>query len=164
MNLRQKGEHFSKQIIMQAVAEVKSGLSRKEVCAKFGMSYQSLCLWLKRYGGQEFLESVRSKVNSHERRLIVSNVEHGRMSIVEASTSYKVSKDTIRKWLRANKNSNNVDIDSNPSLMPTLNDRTKELQHALHEANLKILALETLIDVAEKQLNIGIRKKPGAKQ
>ena len=38
------------------------------------------------------------------------------------------------------------------------------LQKALQEAELKIKALNTLIDVAEEQLKIEIRKKSGAKQ
>lgn len=44
-------------------------------------------------------------------------------------------------------------------------DLEKEaLQKALQEAELKIKALNTLIDVAEEQLKIEIRKKSGAKQ
>jgi transposase len=39
-----------------------------------------------------------------------------------------------------------------------------KLQKALEEAELKIKALNTLIDVAEEQLKIDIRKKSGAKQ
>ena len=42
--------------------------------------------------------------------------------------------------------------------------RKEALQKALKEAELKITALNTLIDVAEEQLKIDIRKKPGAKQ
>lgn len=38
------------------------------------------------------------------------------------------------------------------------------LQQALADAQFKIAALNTLIDVAEEQLKINIRKKPGAKQ
>ena len=41
---------------------------------------------------------------------------------------------------------------------------SEDLEQALRQANLKILALETLIDIAEEQLKIKIRKKPGAKQ
>ena len=38
------------------------------------------------------------------------------------------------------------------------------LKKALEEAELKIKALNTLIDVAEDQFNISIRKNPGARQ
>ena len=42
--------------------------------------------------------------------------------------------------------------------------QTAALQKALQEAELKIKALNTLIDVAEEQLKIDIRKKSGARQ
>ena len=44
------------------------------------------------------------------------------------------------------------------------NDDVKALQKALEMANLKIKALDTMIDIAEEQLKIDIRKKSGAKQ
>jgi hypothetical protein len=48
--------------------------------------------------------------------------------------------------------------------VPAEKDEIKRLQEQLAYANLRIAALNTLIDVAEEQLNINIRKKPGAKQ
>lgn len=45
-----------------------------------------------------------------------------------------------------------------------LQKRNKDLEKALKEANLMILALNTMIDHAEKNLNIPIRKKRGTKQ
>ena len=42
--------------------------------------------------------------------------------------------------------------------------KAEALQKALEEAELKIKALNTLIDVAEEQLKIDIRKKSGARQ
>ena len=49
---------------------------------------------------------------------------------------------------------------SSQDLQPT----NEALKKQLEEAQLKIAALNTLIDVAEEQLKINIRKKPGAKQ
>jgi hypothetical protein len=49
-------------------------------------------------------------------------------------------------------------------LSPKEDPEKKALQKALEEAQLKIKALNTLIDVAEDQFKIPIRKKPGAKQ
>jgi hypothetical protein len=40
----------------------------------------------------------------------------------------------------------------------------KELEKQLEHSQMKNIALETLIDVAEEQLKITIRKKAGAKQ
>ena len=45
-----------------------------------------------------------------------------------------------------------------------LKQRNVELAQALQEANLLILALNTMIEVAEKELNVPIRKKSGTKQ
>ena len=45
-----------------------------------------------------------------------------------------------------------------------LKKENEELKKALELAMLKVAALETLVDVAEEQFNIQIRKKPGAKQ
>lgn len=45
-----------------------------------------------------------------------------------------------------------------------LEKENEELKKALELAMLKVSALETLVDVAEDQFNIQIRKKPGAKQ
>lgn len=42
--------------------------------------------------------------------------------------------------------------------------KIRELERALATAKLKVAALETVIDVAEKQLKIKIRKKAGTKQ
>jgi hypothetical protein len=45
-----------------------------------------------------------------------------------------------------------------------LQKRLKLLEKQLQEATIKNIALETLVDVAEQEFNIPIRKKPGAKQ
>lgn len=45
-----------------------------------------------------------------------------------------------------------------------LQQRIKELERNVKEANLMILALDTMIKVAEKELKIPIRKKRGTKQ
>lgn len=46
----------------------------------------------------------------------------------------------------------------------SLESRIRELEKALAYSKLEILAMNTLIDIAEKQEGIRIRKKPGAKQ
>jgi hypothetical protein len=45
-----------------------------------------------------------------------------------------------------------------------LQKKLKEMEKQLEHAQMKNIALETLIDVAEEKLKISIRKKPGAKQ
>jgi transposase len=45
-----------------------------------------------------------------------------------------------------------------------LEEKVKELEAALKYEKLRSLALDTMIDIAEKNLKISIRKKPGTKQ
>lgn len=42
--------------------------------------------------------------------------------------------------------------------------RVKDLEKELAQANLKIAALEIMIEIAEKELGVDIKKKPGTKQ
>ena len=161
MELKRNKKHFSKQLIDKAVSEVESGLTRVEVCQKYGMSYVTLGVWLKLYASKEFLENGRVKITAHQKRLVIHEIRQGRMSFAEANLSYKIKVNTLQRWIRES----NADIDSNESMIPLLKDPIPDdLQRALHNANLKVLALETMIDVAEEQLKINIRKKPGAKQ
>lgn len=46
----------------------------------------------------------------------------------------------------------------------TLQQRNDELEQALQQANFLILALHTMIEVAEQELQLPIRKKSGTKQ
>lgn len=80
------------------------------------------------------------------------------------------SEKLIRKWVTSFKEEN-VEISvSNPTDMA--NKKTdqsesaeiKALRKELEFANMKIKALDTMIDIAEDQLKVDIRKKSGAKQ
>jgi len=68
------------------------------------------------------------------------------------------------KWYKANYNEElSVSNSSPPSgSSPPLD--TKNLEQELANANLKIAALEIMIEIAEKDLGIDIRKKRGTKQ
>ena len=93
------------------------------------------------------------------------------MSISEAVILYNISsRSTIRNWIKAFSDENIEISISNPIEMPkksmsqTESTEVKALKKALDEAKLKIRALDTMIDIAEEQLKIDIRKKSGARQ
>lgn len=98
------------------------------------------------------------------------SVEQGRMTIKEAQVAYNLKTEkTVRDWLLRHKGEKvDICIETLPemakqkvSMQPP---GTEALEKALQEAELKIKALNTMIDVAEEQLKIDIRKKSGAKQ
>ena len=78
---------------------------------------------------------------------------------------------TVNNWINSYKKKIEMGLITLPPMSEkqqndplALRQRNKELEKALKEANLMILALNTMIDHAEKNLNIPIRKKRGTKQ
>jgi transposase len=93
------------------------------------------------------------------------------MSIKEAQVSFGISNvAVVREWVRTFKKENSdlsFNNSSQPMAKPSNKKETEEvevLKRALAEAELKVKALDTLIDIAEEQLKIDIRKKSGARQ
>ena len=157
------GYRFSKQTILSIVEEIENGLSRSDACRKYGMNYCTACTWVKRYGSSDKLIQ-RSQFREQERREIARTIMQGRMSVKEAQIAFKVSyPDTIRKWIRK-LIAENVEVSSAGAADASSKMTVNQYHHDLEQANLKIAALETMIDVAEQEYKISIRKKSGAKQ
>ena len=106
------------------------------------------------------------------RRWLVGEIESGRMSLSEArerfhlpvhfATMYKQSwqpkySDQIRLSLSVMSAKERTDIKA-------LEKRIKELEKQLELAKLKNVGLETMIDIAEQDYKLEIRKKSGPKQ
>jgi transposase len=163
--------HYDRRLVLKIVKEVEEGLPRKEANKLYGLGKSTLADWLKRYGSQNYQEYLkRKKYTSLQKRTIISAIEQGRMSIGEASIAYKIKNPkTIRGWMfqyKAEKVELCIEKQMPMSKKQKVDStvQTAVLQKALQEAELKIKALNTLIDVAEEQLKIAIRKKSGAKQ
>lgn len=169
---RSRGQsRYDKRLILKIVKEVEEGLPRKEAIKKYGLGKKSIDAWLREYGSLNYQLHIKRKNYSNlHKRTIVSAIEQGRMSIKEAQLAYNIrNSTTISKWLIQYK-SEKVEIcieKQRPMIKKKkveVTSQTAALQKALQEAELKIKALNTLIDVAEEQLKIDIRKKSGAKQ
>ena len=157
---------FDKRLIAHIIGLVEEGVPRKVLVEQYGMTSRTLCDWLKKYGASEF----RKDYSLAHKRSVVRAVEAG-MSIKQAAVAYQVtSAKLIRKWITAFKEEN-VEISvSNPTDMANKKTNQSEsaeikaLRKELEFANMKIKALDTMIDIAEDQLKVDIRKKSGAKQ
>ena len=57
-----------------------------------------------------------------------------------------------------------IEYDEYKQKLQALEPTLRELEKALEYEKLKSLAYNTMIDIAEKEFNIPIRKKPGTKQ
>jgi len=167
---RKAAEHFfDKRLIKEIVQAVEDGLPRIEAQKCYGMSETTLCRWMAAYGSPEYHANKLRVYNPSLKRSVLRAIESG-MSITEARISFGIkSSVSISSWIRE-ASRENADLSyCNPDPMAkktknTETDEVKALKEALAYAQLKIRALDTMIDIAEEQLKIDIRKKSGARQ
>lgn len=104
------------------------------------------------------------------KRQVVWEVETGRLNKSEASQRYGIlGHSTISKWCRtygslpSPKHEREI-MDEKDIELLRLQNEIKALRQELDDARYKNVVLETLVDVAERELKIPIRKKYGAKR
>lgn len=146
--------------------DFEEGLSKKEICHKYGMCFQTLNDWLKKYDSEQYRRTKKKCFPMQKRIEIVRLVLEGKLSKTEACSIYQINRKTLNQWLLAYNRRDKELIEPNSQIMvSSIQDLSvKQLSQQLAEARLKIKALETMIDIAEAQFKIPIRKKPGAKQ
>lgn len=117
----------------------------------------------KSRGGGQF------KQDASFRRKVCQDLLTGTITLSEACRKYNVKGVmTLKRWLLwyDQEQSELLKLQSMPE-QPKENTPTPEeyrkLQEELKKAQLKVTTLETLIDIAEEQLHIDIRKKSGTK-
>ena len=106
------------------------------------------------------------------RRWLVREIEEQRMTPAEAVKHFNFhphnGHSMLCDWRRKYAPEMVLDLpvmtEKERQKVEALQKRLKETEKQLEHAQMKNIALETLIDIAEDKLKIGIRKKPGAKQ
>lgn len=158
--------HFEKAEILEIVRKKEAGVSDRVLCRDYGMSNASILRWMHQYGSSAYIAGIKIMHTSQQIRPIVRAIQEGRLTERDAAAKCKVSLATVKNWIK-NFHEEEVDLsvpkkDIMPIPAPPPDD-TGLLQE-LEAAKLKIKALETMIEVAEEQFKIPIRKKFGAKQ
>ena len=114
--------------------------------------------------------SNKNSLNQYEaafRRWLSRELNEGRLSIQQATERFKIPAPTIsliKKQFAPQVVLLERMTEAEKHKLEELQKRIKQLEKQLDDAAIKNITLETLVDVAEKQFNIPIRKKPGAKQ
>lgn len=106
------------------------------------------------------------------RRWLVREIVSGRMTQKEAIERFdfgvKDSRHLFRYWIKRYGPSIPLTLpvmtEKERQKLDSLQKQLKALEKDLEHAQMKNIALETMIDVAEEQLKIKIRKKSGPKQ
>lgn len=95
----------------------------------------------------------------------------GETSYREIGRRYGISATTVHQWVKEHKSGKGPDqeaIDRVAGVLETreasLPEDVGRLKRELREARLHAKLLEAMIDIAEEQTGMVIRKKPGAKQ
>jgi len=166
--------HFDKLAIKKIVEAIEGGMRRRDVCLVYGVSRSTVCDWMREHGSEAYQATKPGHLKQVQKRSMIRAIQEGRMTLQEAKIAYNMSSySAIIKLLRVEQENSEL-TGCNQAIMDTKggsqpkkegeDEEKKALQQALEEAQLKIKALNTLIDVAEDQFKIPIRKKPGAKQ
>jgi transposase-like protein len=165
--------NYDVRFIKEVVRQIEEGLPRQEALLTYGLKKLTLRNWMRKYASSQY-KDCRKMRSAKTKRSVVRAFSQGRITISEAMTACNIkAAKTIRRWVALDKEEKDDLAASNLSALNkkksseqsvTINAEVKALQQQLADAQLKIAALNTLIDVAEEQLKINIRKKPGAKQ
>lgn len=109
---------------------------------------------------------------SSEMLRVLNEIEHGTISILGACIKYGINRNTLKLW-KSKLAMRNLGLSESTRFLDSMNenqkskavyDKLREVTNALERSELKVLALETAIKVAEEDLKIKIRKKSGTKQ
>lgn len=162
-----KQQKFDKRLIDHIVRLAEQGTPRRDLIQKYGMAGCTLGDWMRRYSSKV---SKYKSYTAAEKRSVVRAVESG-MSVRQAQIAFNISyPSVIRGWIKKCKEENTELSVSKPiTVAKKISEVSAELElkalkKALEGEILKNRALNTMIDIAEEQLKIDIRKKSGARQ
>lgn len=108
------------------------------------------------------------KKQNNDKEALVAEYLTGKISLRKLSAKYGIRHQKLHKWvqrfqgtLRKKMAVKMFDADS---ISEPISSETKQLQKELRKAHLHNKLLNAMIDIAEEQLGIIIRKKSGAKR
>jgi transposase len=157
-------KYYSKKQVREFVLEIeKEELSAVEAAERYGVHEGTIRAWRRRYSKVKEME-MKNRISEEVKKTIVRDIQAGLITMFEVSERYNVSRESIKYWLR--RYSVNISTDQRKTIemdVPDFGSNKEDLKQ-IEDLKLKVIALETMIDVAEKELNIDIRKKSGTKQ
>lgn len=117
---------------------------------------------------------VRNEYSRDFKRLVVKTYFESDASCEQVASQFNIKYGAlVHKWVRIFEDEFNPlkmkTKEPSPGLAPKISNevlelRIKELEKSLEMEKLRSFALDKMIEIAERDLNISIRKKSGAKQ
>ena len=116
---------------------------------------------------QEYLESGMSKEEVWRRH--TGKTHKGRLTVWMRELGYLTSQQQLKPNIARNQSEMAKPRPSNTALTPVeidnaqLKKRVADLERQLKDAQMKAIAFETMVEIAEREMNIPIRKKYSTK-
>jgi transposase len=154
---------FSQDERLKIVQEVESGqLSFRQALTKYNIiNKNTLRSWLLKHGSNPS-SILKSKITQADRRKAAYQIIYKEATPAEVAAQMGVGLFSVWGWARKYRNEVNQN-DSLTSETPR-SAQQSEQKNEIENLKLKVAALEMMIDIAEKELDIDIRKKSGTKQ
>ena len=92
---------------------------------------------------------------------VVEEYLKGGVSLRELGEKYSINHRTIHRWVKGHQKGEVPGV--RKSIMSRMPNDVRRLQRDLYEERLRTKLLETMIEIAETEMGIPIRKKSGAK-
>ncbi len=161
------GRLYLESFKQSVVKEVELEGSLSLISERHGISFHSVQTWMNTYGSASYLKGKRRRRSLSEREGIAREIVSGQLSIEEAMLKYGTDKrDTITMWVRDYKHRQDQLLELLPAEAGCAVAESGESTAAsadLKLAELKIRALEMMLDIASNEFKVDIRKKFGAK-
>lgn len=136
----------------------------KEATERYGITIRQLDGWICTFGDIEKIAHKRPYYSIAHRRLVVGQIKTGVLSIIEAAQQSQLSPDTIRHWLSDSRLSDIFPQKESMQTSALPKVTGNETESFVRELQLKITALELMINLAEDTYKIDVRKKCGTKR
>ena len=153
---------------IREIREIVCKIEKDELCISeaseiYDVKTETVKSWLRRYS--KIIEvTVKHRLPKETKKTTVRNIQAGIMTVEETAKKYGIDSHTINRWMKEysiNISATCAEPIENGTPEPKID---KTILKEIEELNLKVIALETMIDVAETELNIDIRKKSGTKR
>jgi transposase len=141
----------------KVVQEIEQGLlTKQQALDKYNIvDSATLRSWILHHA-KDATKILNSKPTPLEKRKAVYRIINGEATVNAIAAEMMVSVSSVFKWVKEIKS----EIAKPAITLPIISGRESEID----SLKLKVASLETMIDIAEKELKIDIRKKSGTKQ
>jgi transposase len=121
--------------------------------------------------GRKHQVGAKSKYPAAFRREVALSYEQGDLSYAQVADRYGLKgRETVREWVKWLRKKSEIapmtqdeTTDDEKHALDAKDLRIKELEKQLEAERLLSLGLSTMIDIAEEELGVSIRKKSGSK-